>query len=97
MTRQQITDKISEHIRYAFDELGRKRSSNVNLDKAVIIAHYLSDIGQYPELMGFNVIVTDLQSSYDYYIAIYGANSDEEKWLKLHREATETLAMSSEE
>lgn len=87
-----MKDKIGNDIREAFvllKELGNYECGNVDLNKAIIITSYFSELSDQTEILGFTIYLCDLQSSFDYFICIPDANKIEEKWLRCHREAME--------
>lgn len=84
------SEKISADIREAFallKERTKYKYGDINLNRAIIVTSYLSDIADSTEYCGMRVFLCDLQSSFDYFLCIPDATKVEEKFLKCHREA----------
>lgn len=87
-------DRISSEINEAIMLLKENcnyRYGEVDLNKAIIVASYLSEIADCTVICGMKVYLCDLQSSFDYFICIPDATKAEEQFLRFHREAMEKL------
>jgi len=87
-------DKIWTDIREAFTllkEAGGYKYGDVDLNKAIIVTSYLSEL-QLTEILGMPIYNCDLQSSFDYFICIQDPSEAEKQFLRFHREAMGCLS-----
>ena len=83
-------DELAQDIREAFVLLKELRSfthGEVNLTEAIIVTGRYTDCPT--DMLGMLVYTSDLQTSFEYYIAIPDPSSLESVWLRCHREAME--------
>lgn len=87
-------EKVAKHIRLAFELLKQKdtrcRHGEIELEKrAVICASMYSELADFTEICGLNVMLCNLQSGYDYFLCINNPTKAELEFLNCHREAME--------
>lgn len=91
--KREIGKQINDDIRLSFDLLKSKNSTyrweDINLSKSIIVSHFLDDISCYDKVIGINVFSCDLQTPFDYFIAIKNPSEIEKKFLICHRELME--------
>ena len=92
MKYSEASDLVYNDIDEAFTlmkEDGTYRHGRVTLDTAVIVTGFLSELSVFDRIMGMPVVLCDLQTSYDYFLAIQEPSRDEEVFLRCHRQAME--------
>ena len=91
--RSRYVEYISKGVRYALKETGKRHFPDTT---RLIVFNTYSPLCGWSQLLGFNILVTDIPSSYEFCLAIASEEESNYKLLKAFLEYLELYPMENE-
>jgi len=83
----QVSKDIREALKLMEEEGCTYKYGDVDINKAVIVTGLHSELYVFDRVLDMPVVLCDLQSSYDYFLAMPDPNIWERVFLRCHRQA----------